>query len=143
MIRRSSSIKIKMSRQLYLKKLKGKGRGVFCRERIIPNEVIEIVPLIIIPAEQKAWIKGSKLIDYFFNYYGDDEPASALALGFGCLYNHAQFSNADYRVDYENNCIEFFAIETILPDTEICINYGGEYAKDYSEWFACRNIEYK
>lgn len=132
-----------MSRQLYLKKLKGKGRGVFCRQRIIPNDVIEIAPLIIIPPEQKAWITESKLIDYFFSYYADDKPSSALALGFGSLYNHAQFSNADYRIDYENNCIEFFAIETILPDTEICINYGGEYARDYSEWFVCRNIKCK
>ncbi|MCC7400110.1 MAG: SET domain-containing protein-lysine N-methyltransferase [Chitinophagaceae bacterium] len=132
-----------MSKQLYLKKIQGKGRGVFCRQRLIPNEMIEVAPLLIIPAEQKTLITQSKLADYFFNYCTDDEPASALALGFGSLYNHAQFSNADYRIDYESNCIEFFAIENILPDTEICINYGGEYAKDYTEWFACRNIKYK
>lgn len=132
-----------MSKQLYLKKIKGKGRGVFCRELLIPNEVIEIAPLLIIPPIQKAWVDDSKLSDYFFTYRKNGEAASSLALGFGSLYNHAEFNNADYQMDYDNNCIEIFAIDNILPGTEICINYGGEYGKDYSEWFECRNIRFK
>lgn len=132
-----------MIKQLYLKNLEGKGRGVFCKRQIVPNEIIEIAPLIVISEEQKPWLYDSKLNDYFFTYRKGDQVGFALALGFGSLYNHAEFSNAGYCMDYENDRIEIFAIDAILPNTEICINYGGEYGKSYAEWFECRNISCK
>ena len=87
-----------MQKQLYLKNCKGKGRGVFCNQPLLKDEIIESVPLIIIPASQKVWVSESKLADYFFNY-NEEEDAVALALGFGSLYNHAEQSNAGYCID--------------------------------------------
>ncbi|AHF14732.1 SET domain-containing protein-lysine N-methyltransferase [Niabella soli] len=131
-----------MTKPLYIKQCKGKGRGVFCKQVIIKEELIESAPLIIIPAAQKAWVMESKLTDYFFNYC-ETEDALALALGFGSLYNHAEHSNADYRIDYDNRQIDFFALEDIPTGREICINYGGAYGKDYRNWFEDRNIPYQ
>lgn len=130
-------------KSLYLKQCKGKGRGVFCKQIILQDELIEISPLIIIPASQREWLIESKLVDYFFSFDDENEKASSLALGFGGLYNHAELCNATYQVNHEKKQIEFYALCDIPAHTEICINYGGEYGENYSKWFEDRNIVYK
>lgn len=131
-----------MTQPLYIKRSKGKGRGVFCRRPVSATELIETAPLLIIPASQKRWVQESKLADYLFNYL-EEEDALALALGFGSLYNHAERCNAGYRINYEHRQIDFYALEDIPANREICINYGGVYGKNYMEWFEGRHIPYK
>lgn len=128
-----------MKQQLYIKKVKGKGRGVFSKNRISKGEVFDRCPVIVLPARDFDIAISSRLADYFF-HFNREEKTMALALGFGSLYNHAQYCNAIYQLDRENRIMEYYALEDILPGTEICINYGGEYGKEYKEWFESRNI---
>lgn len=130
-----------MSKQLYIKKVKGKGRGVFCKQAIAKDEVFETAPLIVLPAADYNTATASSLSDYFFNF-NRDEGTLALVLGFGSLYNHTVHCNAAYSLDRENKTMEYYALEDIQPGTEICINYSGEYGKEYKEWFDTRNIAY-
>ena len=127
---------------LYLKNIRGKGRGVFCKQLIKKDELIETAPLLIIPVGQKEQVTQSKLVDYFFTYHDAGETMS-LALGFGSLYNHAEKCNALYQIDYDNKTINFFALIDIPANAEICINYAGEYGKSFSDWFTSRNIPYQ
>jgi uncharacterized protein len=130
-----------MKNQLYIKNVKGKGRGVFCKQLIAKDAVFETAPLIVLPAADYNTATASSLCDYFFNF-NREEGTLALVLGFGSLYNHAVHCNAAYCVDRENKIMEYYALEDILPGTEICINYSGEYGKEYKEWFESRNIPY-
>lgn len=131
-----------MSKQLYIKNVKGKGRGVFCKQLIAKDEIFEIAPVIVLPAQDYNTATASALCDYFFNF-NKEEGTLALALGFGSLYNHAVHSNAAYSLNRENKTMQYYALEDIKPGTEICINYGGESGKEYKEWFESRNIVFK
>lgn len=131
-----------MSKQLYIKNVKGKGRGVFCKQLIAKDEVFETAALIVLPAADYNTATSSSLADYFFNF-NRNEHTLALVLGFGSLYNHAMHCNAAYSLNRETKTMEYYALEDIKPGTEICINYSGEYGKDYKEWFETRNIPYK
>lgn len=131
-----------MKKQLYIRKIKGKGRAVFCHQLICKDEVFEECPVIIIPASESETVNESGLIDYFFNF-DKEEGSLALALGFGSLYNHAVFSNAAYYLNKETHTMHYYALVDIHPHTEICINYGGEQGRKFLEWFESRNIVYK
>jgi hypothetical protein len=131
-----------MSKQLYIKNVSGKGRGVFCKQGIAKDEVFETAPLIVLPAADYNTATASALTDYFFNF-NKEEKMLALVLGFGSLYNHALHSNAAYTLNYENKTMEYYALKDINAGTEICINYSGESGQEYKEWFESRNIVFK
>ena len=131
-----------MIKPLFIKNIKGKGRGVFCKQRIKKDEEFEVCPILVLPAQDYETVSASKLVDYFFTF-NKEENTLALAFGFGSLYNHAIFSNAAYSLDRENKQMIFYALEHIEPGTEICINYAGERGHEFKEWFESRNIKYK
>jgi len=124
---------------LYIKPVKGKGRGVFCNQDIRKDEIIEKCHMLVIPAKDVDNVSATNLVDYFFNF-NRDENSKAIALGFGSLYNHSLYSNAAYILKIESKIIEFYALEEIKSGTEITINYGGEKGKEYNIWFESRNI---
>lgn len=129
-----------MRKKLYLKTVKGKGRGVFCTATIAEGEVIEVCPIIVIPAEEFTVLNATGLMDYSF-YFDKAENTLSLAMGFGSMYNHKKYPNAIYILDRVEKQMIFTAHEQIKAHTEICINYGGEYGLDYSKWFADRDIK--
>jgi SET domain-containing protein len=131
-----------MNKQLYIRRVKNKGRGVFCTTNIRKDEVFDLCPVLILPAEDRETAISSRLADYFFNF-NKEEGTLALVLGFGSLYNHAKNCNAGYRLHHETKTMEYYALEDISAGTEICINYAGEYGNEYKEWFESRNIIYK
>lgn len=134
-----SLIVMKMSRQLYLEAVEGKGRGVFCTATYANGEIIEVCPVVVIPASDFNAVGHTTLMDYSF-YFNKDEKLMSMVMGFGSMYNHAQFPNADFVIDRENRQLVITAREEITAGTEICINYGGEYGMDYQKWFDDRNI---
>lgn len=129
-----------MAKELYIKKCKGKGRGVFCRQTLQEGDLIESCPVIVLEGNDYEAATSSRLSDYFF-YFNKEEKKLALVLGFGSLYNHTTFSNAAYELDHENRMMHYYALETIPAGREICINYGGEKGRNYKEWFEARDIE--
>ena len=131
-----------MNRRLYIKKIKGKGRGVFCTTLIRKDEIIETCPVLVLPASDYDALISSRLSDYFFNF-NKDEGSLLLSLGFGSLYNHALHSNAAYSLDRESRIMVYYALKDIPAGTEISINYGGEPGVEYKNWFESRNIRLK
>jgi uncharacterized protein len=131
-----------MKKQLFVKEIKGKGRGVFCKQLISKDEAFEVCPVIVIPASDYDTVKASRLVDYFFSF-NKEENTLALALGFGSLYNHAVNCNAVYYLNRQKKVITYYALEDIPAGKEICINYAGEHGQEFKEWFESRGIEYK
>ena len=111
---------------LYIRAIEGKGRGVFTAQEIPVGSAIESCPVLVLPAEDTERIHQTTLHDYYFLWGTTGE--SAIALGFGSLYNHASAANADYAMDIAGQSIEITALRDIAAGEEITINYmeGGE-----------------
>jgi hypothetical protein len=105
-----------------VKRIPGKGRGVFAREFIPAGTIFERVPLLVIPAKEVLECEhGGFLSQYVFEY---GRGKVALALGFGSLYNHSYAPNARYD-DAGRQVKEYKALRDIQPGEEITINYNG------------------
>lgn len=69
---------------------------------------------------------------------------SALALGYGSLYNHDNPANMRYEVDKEALLLLFIAAKDISPGEELTINYSGESGAAMAEddwWFGEKKIK--
>ena len=115
-----------------VKRIKGKGRGVFARRGIARGEVIERVPVLVMTSDEYAkGLSRTPLKDYCFAW-GDDEVA--LALGYGSLYNHSYKPNARYE-DVGPSTKAFVALRAIAKGEEITINYNGSPRSKAKVWF--------
>jgi uncharacterized protein len=117
------------SDSIEVKRIKGKGRGVFARHPIRKGELIEKVPMLVLPVEQSEG--GSVVSDYCFAW---GRGTVALALGYGSLYNHSYKPNARYD-DVGPQTKEFTALRDIQPGEEITVNYNGEPGSRKAVWF--------
>ncbi len=112
----------------------GKDRGVFTSSDIEIDDIIEISPVIVLPASDKNKIHDSHLHDYYF-LWGTELEQIAIALGYGSLYNHSEHPNASYTYDYESRTISFKCIKRIDAGAEIFINYNEGNEKNVELWF--------
>jgi SET domain-containing protein len=101
----------------------GKGRGVVAQRQFRAGETIERPPVIVIPREQVALIRETKLASYYYEW-GDDDDQGAIALGYGSLYNHSYEPNARFEFHEDQDCLEFIALRDIERGEEITINYN-------------------
>lgn len=106
---------------LYIADTHAQGRGVFTAESISKGSVIELCPVIVIPAKDFDRIHESFLHDYYFIWEGAGE--TAIALGYGSLYNHSEDNNADYEMDFPSQTISIIAQRDIEAGEEIFIDY--------------------
>ena len=109
------------SDKVEVRRVRGKGRGVFARRPIGAGEVIETCPVLVLPAGSAEDVPAG-IGGYVFEW---GRGKLALALGYGSLYNHSYRPNARYD-DAAPAQMVFRAIRNIEPDEEITINYNGE-----------------
>lgn len=112
----------------------GRGRGVFATAPIGKGEIIELAPVIVIPAEQWHHVEPTVLALYIFNFGPEGEHA-AIALGYGSLYNHSYAPNAEYKKCWEERLIHFTALQNIAESDEITVNYNGSPGDRSEVWF--------
>ena len=110
---------LSQSEFLEVRRIPGKGRGVFARKAILKGTIFETVPLLVVKQDD---IIASTLMDYVYAWTGS---TVALALGYGSLYNHSFKPNARYD-DLSQQRKEFTAIRDIEAGEEITINYNGD-----------------
>lgn len=103
-----------------VKRIKGKGRGVFAKKPITGGTVIERIPVLLVPikelvnGEENAFLKK-------YCYYWDDRHV-VICLGYGSLYNHSYEPNAKYI--HGPNVMTYEALRDIEKGEEITINYN-------------------
>jgi SET domain-containing protein len=111
------------SDMIEVKRVTGKGRGVFARRRIRAGEVIERVPVLVFPiAALDDAMDGPGLDAYCFLW---SRSTVALALGYGSLYNHSYRPNATYDDEGRRTKV-FKALRDIPAGEEITVNYNGD-----------------
>jgi uncharacterized protein len=119
---------------LYIDDIPQKGRGVRTLRPFSEGEIIEICPVLVLPPQDRAHIKDTLLFHYYFEW-GDDESQSAIALGYGSMYNHSPNANAHYDMDFEAQTLTIFCVRPIKTTEEITINYNGEIDNQDKVWF--------
>jgi len=117
---------------LFIMESKDRGRGVFTSRDINVGDVIESAPVITCDSVDTKIIHKTVLHDYYFSW---GEKESAIALGFGSIYNHSETPNAEFILDFENVCIDFEAIKPIKAGEEIFINYHSDEDVKFEIWF--------
>lgn len=119
---------------LYVDATQTMGRGVFTKERIAANAVIEISPVIVMSNDDRQHLDKTLLHDYIFEW-GDKADRCCVALGLVSMYNHSYQSNCEYFMDFEN---DFIAIKTVRPikkGEQLTINYNGDWNDAKKLWF--------
>ncbi len=120
---------------LFITHSEGRGRGVFSAREIGESDLIEVCPIILIPAKQLPLIDQTVLHDYYF-LWPKPEGSACIALGYGSIYNHSFQPNAKIVMDLEKQEIEIQCVKTIEAGTEIFIDYtDGEGQGSGRLWF--------
>lgn len=101
-----------------VKRMPGKGRGVFARAAIPAGTVIETVPVLVAPEDD---LEATALAGHCFFW---SRGQVALPLGYGALYNHSYDPNAVY-CDRAPRIKVYRALRDISAGEEITINYNG------------------
>jgi len=121
--RESNRSRCERSPSIAIATFPGKGRGVVARRAFCAGETIERPPVIVIPREQVALIRETRLVSYYYEW-GADCKQAAIALGYGSLYNHSYEPNARFEFREDKECLEFIALRDIEAGEEITINYN-------------------
>jgi uncharacterized protein len=111
-----------------------KGRGVFTRERVPSNTVIEIAPVIVMEKTDRQYLDKTLLHDYIFEW-GKEKDQCAMALGLIPMYNHSYKSNCEYFMDFEDSSIMVKTVRIIEKGEELTINYNGDWNDGKKVWF--------
>ena len=115
-----------------VRRIQGKGRGVFARRDIPKDTIIEKVPVLVVPESDVYREDGDAQISEYVFAWG--KKTVALALGYGSLYNHSYKPNARYEDDGQQTKV-YIAIRNINAGEEITINYNGDPKNKAALWF--------
>lgn len=122
---------------LFLKKTQEKGKGVYTRERIRRNTIIEIAPVVVMSAKDRVLLDQTLLHDYIFEW-GPSHDQCAMALGYVPMYNHSYNSNCEYYMDFEEQTIMVKTLKTVEAGEELTINYNGDSDDQNRLWFEAK-----
>ena len=122
-------------KSIYIKDTEKYGRGVYARYDIKIGQVIEISPVILLRKKEADYIKDTIVSEYWFGWKAGDFD-SAIALGYGSLFNHSYTPNAAFYNNKDNLVIIFYALSNIKADQEITVNYNGDPTDKSPLWFS-------
>ncbi|MEM1503596.1 SET domain-containing protein [Domibacillus sp. 8LH] len=119
---------------IYVRNTDKYGRGIYAARDIKTGELFEVSPVLISPQNEWEYIEKTVLVDYCFTW-GKNYKQTAIALGYGSLFNHSYTPNAVFVYNVENLSIDFYAITNINRNEEITINYNCDPEDKSAVWF--------
>lgn len=116
-------VNILHSQKIYLSnsQIPKAGKGVFANKLIKKGELIEECPVLVLSKKDYLIVKKTNLRNYYFMW---GKSTSAICFGFGSIYNHSYQPNATYDKKIKQKIINFIAINNIMKDEEITVNYN-------------------
>ena len=111
------------------------GKGVFTKQRIPANTVVEISPVIVMGTGDRLLLDKTLLHDYIFEW---GKNQCCMALGLVPIYNHSYKSNCEYFMDYEDETIMIKTVRMIARGEELYINYNGDWDNAAALWFEAK-----
>ena len=119
---------------LFINRTESKGKGVFTKENIAADKIIEESPIIVMSAEDRVNLDKTLLHDYIFAW-GEKKEKCCVGLGFVSMYNHSYQSNCEYFMDFEEETIQIKTVKNIKVGEELTINYNGDWNDKKKIWF--------
>jgi uncharacterized protein len=111
-----------LSSKIYVDDSPIHGRGVFTRELILKDEVIEECHFVkLVETNFTKLDEQIKQIAFFWSI--PKEMCHVIVMGYGSIYNHSDLNNANWINDPVKSCLRFYAVRDIQPGEEICTNY--------------------
>ena len=123
-----------IDRSLYIEKSAGKGRGVFTKDDLPANIIVEVSPVIVMNAEERKLLDITLLHDYIFEW-GKNKDQCCMALGYISVYNHSFQSNCEYEMNFKDELIRIKTVREIKKGEELFINYNGDWNDKKKLWF--------
>jgi uncharacterized protein len=122
-----------------------KGMGAFASRNFSAGELIEECPVILfkVPFSPPGELRR-RVFSWLALVKNGGPYATAVALGFGSMYNHDDSSNMRYEADVQNATLKFTATRHIKANEELTINYNastGEGSNEGSDWFKRMNVQ--
>ncbi len=115
-----------ISPEIYVKHGGPKGMGVYAKNNIPANTMLEISP--VSSCWKSTWEGTPYHLKKIVFSYPSNTDNYAIALGYIAIYNHDDDNNAYWFTSDVGVCI--VTRRDILKDEEICINYGENYWKN-------------
>jgi len=115
------------------------GRGVYTSEDIPAGQIVEVVPVILLPLKSQPFPAQIRRLVYNWS-----KTHIALALGYGSLYNHSDQPNLVFTRGEKDLSILFKTLRDIEAGEQLTISYDylgyGESPRKKS-WFEIHKIE--
>lgn len=115
-----------------------RGMGVFASRDIKEGEVVEVSPVILLETRFDDLEMDLKRRVFNWERLASLPGVSAIALGYGSVYNHDNPANMRYSSVFGGQAITFIAARAITRGEELTINYnltGGEPVSVEDVWF--------
>jgi hypothetical protein len=107
-----------------IKKIDGKGLGVFATRSYAVGEVVESCPVIPLTETERDHISNTILDNYIYPWH-DETDDGCMVLGYGSLINHSYAANCEWVQDFDNGNMVYRAVKAIKTGEEITVNYNG------------------
>lgn len=107
------------------------GRGVFAAEAMAAGEVVEVAPVIVLPAEERELLESSSLRDHWYGW--NDDGDMAVAFGHASFYNHADDPTCEYDAHEVLDALVLRLRRDVVADEELTIDYTGGGVEEL--WF--------
>jgi hypothetical protein len=120
-------------------------RGVFALRAFAIGEIVEVCPVLLFDADGLEMPKPfDTRVFAWAVLVGAPTKLSALALGYGSMYNSANPANMRFEADAPNELLRFIAVRTIAASEELTVNYsglGGVAESPDDVWFEQRGMK--
>lgn len=119
---------------LHIKCSPKRGRGVFTREAIPANTIIEISPVVGLSVADGKKTLDTELSNYVF-CWGESGRKKAVALGYASIYNHSYNSNCEYSANFKKDTLTIRTVRAIKSGSELFVNYNCAHDDEKPVWF--------
>lgn len=106
-------------------RIPGKGRGLVAGRALPRGHLVDVAPVLVIPARSTDAVQGTVLGHYTFSW--DEQTGSvALALGRVSLLNHSYDPNLAAEKRLSARTIAFVTLRHVGKGEELTLNYHGD-----------------
>ncbi|HEX7276419.1 MAG TPA: SET domain-containing protein-lysine N-methyltransferase [Acidimicrobiales bacterium] len=124
-----------MEKELVVRPVEGKGRGVVAARSFRRYEVVDSASVVVLSPEDWAAIEGTVLGQYAFRWGDETVGERALALSTASFFNHSYTPNTCPKLLVDDLRIDFLAMDDIPAGDELTFNYNGRPSDGSPLWF--------
>lgn len=122
--------------------VEGKGKGLVATRVFASGDIIELAPVLIVPAPNYRVLKASpslapiraRTFTWIADNLDEKNNVGAIAYGLVTFCNHHADANAKAHKNYENETIELVAAKEIGVGDEILISYHTPEIVEIRDW---------